>query len=478
MKIAIIGNGLIGSISSIYLSKKGYKVDCIGPELKKAKEKIKGINKETTFSKYNSKEILVSPKFKRKDVIENKRISDNYFEKDNHNFFSLEIADEMGLSKFWGANLPIHYLEEFISNLDLNEEENKFLLDLIPMLNVQDYYKNKFPKFKSDFYKLRDKFEINSSILSIFQERLDINNLPNYKYSNAIFGSDSLKFNNCKRIKGKVERINLTSEKFLTEILIDDGNRKFHKKYNYVFLASGTIGSYRILMNSLGENRIYKLYDRIKHHPMISTLTFIPHIPYPKSHIGMSNLDLKLSIDKNEIVINFHPLESFLKNKFISSFDDKKFLFLKFIFLIIDKFSSIPFSPIWLIRRMYIAAIYLPSNLSSSYIGYENQKVKIIGGLRSDFEKYVMKNLWGKISKELKTKKIFNLFINPLKLKIGADFHYSSSLVNYTDKNGIVKVNNKKTNLIVLDPSSSKDLPIANPSLFFISRAIKMLREI
>ena len=192
----------------------------------------------------------------------------------------------------------------------------------------------------------------------------------------------------------------------------------------------------------------------------------------------MSNLDIKLRIDKNEIFINFHPFESFLKNKFISSLNGKKFLFLKFIFFIIEKFSSIPFSPIWLIRRIYIAAIYLPADLSSSYIGYENQKVKIIGGLRSDFEKYVMKNLWRKISKKLKTKKIFNLFINPLKLRIGSDFHYSSSLVNYTNKNGIVKVNNKKTNVIVLDASSSKDLPIANPSLFFISRAIKMLREI
>ena len=49
---------------------------------------------------------------------------------------------------------------------------------------------------------------------------------------------------------------------------------------------------------------------------MLCTLTIIPALPYPKKHIGMSNLDLKVKVDGNEIFINFHPFESFLKTKY------------------------------------------------------------------------------------------------------------------------------------------------------------------
>ena len=76
-----------------------------------------------------------------------------------------------------------------------------------------------------------------------------------------------------------------------------------------------TIGSYRTVINSLGKRKSIKIYDKIKHHPMLSTLTFIPHLPYPKKHFGMSNLDLKLKIDNNKIYINLN-FRKFLKTKF------------------------------------------------------------------------------------------------------------------------------------------------------------------
>ena len=41
MKIAVIGNGIIGYTASEYLASKGYEIDCIGPEEKNALKMIK-----------------------------------------------------------------------------------------------------------------------------------------------------------------------------------------------------------------------------------------------------------------------------------------------------------------------------------------------------------------------------------------------------------------------------------------------------
>ena len=87
-----------------------------------------------------------------------------------------------------------------------------------------------------------------------------------------------------------------------------------------------------------------------------------------------------------------------------------------------------------------------------------------------------MKTFWKQICLNMKRKKVFNLFTKPLRTEIGADFHYSSSLVNYTNEEGVINYNNKKTNIIVIDSSSSKFLPTPNPTYYFLSRAIKLLR--
>ena len=478
MKIAVIGNGIIGSLSSIYLSRKGYEVDCIGPAIKTAQEKIH-FKEDQIPTNYNNG--FVSPKFKRKDLIKNKFISDLYFPKESQNFFALEIANEFGLAKFWGGNLAFNALNVYIKKLNLSEKEFDFICKNIPMLDIQDYYRRKFPEIKNklDHNNYQKDSEINSSILSIYEKKCDINNLPCHNFSTAIFGTTPLDLSKCNRINGVAKSIdfNKKGKNSLTKIYIDNSRKLFFKEYNYVLIACGAIGSYRLVMNSIKNKKLFKMYNRIKHHPMISTLTFIPNIPYPEKHIGMSNLDLKIKIDNEEIFINFHPFESFLKTKYKFYTNFQKQILGKLTYKLMNKFSFIPLTPLWILRRIYIAAIYLPSDLTSSYIGYEVNKIKIIGGLRSDFEKYVMRKIWRKICSKLRTKYIFNLFLKPIRTEIGADYHYASSLVDYTDEDGLLKFN-KNTNVIVIDSSSSDILPTPNPTLYFLSRAIKLLRKI
>ena len=102
MKICVIGNGIIGHLSSQYLSNKGHNIDCISPDIDLASE----LSQKNNYAKINTKKKeLLSVKFKREDLIHYKKMSDNYFRKKLNNFFALELACEMGLAKFWGANL-------------------------------------------------------------------------------------------------------------------------------------------------------------------------------------------------------------------------------------------------------------------------------------------------------------------------------------------------------------------------------------
>ena len=149
----------------------------------------------------------------------------------------------------------------------------------------------------------------------------------------------------------------------------------------------------------------------------------------------------------------------------------------KFILNFLQVISLIRFSPGWILKRLYVAGIYLPSDFSASYIGFENKKIKIVGGLRSDFEKYVIKELWNDICIAMKKRKIVNLFLKPLIANTGADLHYSGTLIDYTDKDGKINYKGNKTNIMVLDSSSSDILPVPNPTFYFIARAIKLLRN-
>ena len=67
--------------------------------------------------------------------------------------------------------------------------------------------------------------------------------------------------------------------------------------------------------------------------------------------------------------------------------------------------------------------------------------------------------------------------MKPIFSQNGADLHYSSTLKEYTDPDGCVYLDGEKTKLRIIDSSSSDYLPLANPTLYFDTRAIRLLRE-
>lgn len=122
MKIGVLGSGIIGYITSKYLSSKGFEVDCISPKLKTAESFVN--KKDIKEIKYKK---VLSPKFKRKDFINSKFISDTFLKKDTENFLALEIIDEIGLARYWGANLAINGMKKEIDNLCLYDYEKDFI---------------------------------------------------------------------------------------------------------------------------------------------------------------------------------------------------------------------------------------------------------------------------------------------------------------------------------------------------------------
>lgn len=484
MKLAVIGNGIIGSIASSYLSRKGYYVDCIGPDLEDLNsDKFDNIKNKNSFSDN------ISPKFKRSDLLSCKVKSDKFFPKKTNNFFSLELGCEMGLAKYWGANLAYNGLKNDINLLELDNSEKLFLDEYLPKLNVQNFYKNKFnneleQKEVSQYLKgLIDKEdEIKSSVLSIWEDKCEIDNLPNIEFSKAVFGAVPMKNINYKRILGKVLKIEINPKEAAfnekIKLYLEINNYEYTYSYDYVFMACGAIGSYRLFKQSFEDANCM---DQIFHHPILTSLTFIPKIPYPKKHIGMCNLDLKCNLNDESAFINFFPsislAKSLLKSKsFVNNFKIVKYLLIM-VYKTLIKTSNIPFSPGWIIRRTYFSAIYLPYKYSNANIKFSNNYIEISSKKNSKDYKKIINKLWKRIIKYNSKRGIYNLLLKPIFSPNGADLHYSSTLKEYTDSNGCVNLDGKLTKLRIIDSSSSDYLPIANPTLYFISRAIRLLRE-
>ena len=73
---------------------------------------------------------------------------------------------------------------------------------------------------------------------------------------------------------------------------------------------------------------------------------------------------------------------------------------------------------------------------------------------------------------------IFVILLKPKIVKTGGDMHYASTLKNHTDKDGKLIVNNQiLENVTVVDSSSSRNLPTPNPTYYFVSRAIRLIRK-
>lgn len=486
MKIAVIGNGIIGYVVSKYLSKKGFDVQCISPTLESAEAHLR--DKKLKLKNQNQK-INISPKLKREDVIRCKSTSDLYYSKETNDFFALELACEMGLSKYWGANLACAALDNDIRKLKLGKFEKEFLKSIIPILDVQEFYSkksNKQKNIKEYFDRLSTKrFELKSSKLAIWENKCLVNNLPGFNFSKAIFGNSFDKKIDYKIIDGRVNKIHLDkkNKKLLKlEIKLSNNNHKtFHEKYDYVFVCCGAIGSYRLIRDSFNYKSIEK--DIIKHHPLLATVCFIPSIPYPVNHFETANINLECKLKNDKVYINFIPLLGSLKEIIYQSLKRKKINFLKptivLILKFINRFSNIPLSPGWFLRRIYISNIVLSSKFTSSEIFYRSGKISIKGKFIKKFHEYVFNNIWPSLILELRKRKIYNLFFKPIIVAKGADLHYASTLFKKTDNDGSILINEDYIkNLKILDASSSEYLPTANPTYYFIARAIKLISKI
>ena len=479
MKIAVIGSGIIGYMVSSYLTKNGHEVDCIAPTLESAK----------SSSSYNEKKFInhkgsVSPKYKRKDFQNSKFVSDNFYPKNLSNFIGLEIIDEIGLAKYWGANLAIGGLIEEIRNLDLDEEEKDFIKSKIPVLDVLGFYSeinNEINPLK-EINKNNFFLDIKSSTLAIWKDKCDPENMPDERKNHAIFGSDFNPSINYNRIDGYVEKINFKSNSSDLSLNIKTINGKKEFVYDHILIAGGAIGSYRLVANSISEKKSIDLYSRIKHHPILVSLCFVPFIKYPKNYISMSNFDIRINSKVGNTYINFFPFRGAIKALFREKFKlivNKRSIFLiKQIKKFIDNLPDLPIFPGWWINRLYVSNIYIPSDFTASFISKKDNKIDLIGGYRFDFEKVILRRLWPSIIYKLLKNKIFVILLNPKIVKTGGDMHYASTLVNYTDKNGKLIFKNKiLENVTVVDSSSSANLPTPNPTYYFVSRAIRLLRK-
>ena len=70
MRIAIIGNGIIGYAANKYLNAHGYKIDLISPDFERLK---RNMDKKKFFylknNNYKYQRLKISPKFFRKDIL-------------------------------------------------------------------------------------------------------------------------------------------------------------------------------------------------------------------------------------------------------------------------------------------------------------------------------------------------------------------------------------------------------------------------
>jgi hypothetical protein len=480
MKIAVVGSGIIGYVASSYLSDQGHTVDCISPKSKQTYTKSNEISKSKKYHK------PVSPKFERPDFIENSIESESYFPKSKFNFIGTELINEIGLAKFWGANLAVDALAKDIENLHLSKNEKLSLEKYIPILNVQNYYekninnpnqKSKFSFFKLENRKLSKNFF--TSKLAIFSDKINPQQLPDDRPDNAIFGSYFQSPKTYNRVDAKVEKIIFNSDGKNPFVLLEDSSLV---EYDYIIVACGAIGSYRLILNSLKNVPNYNTFSRLKHHPLVSTICLVPKIRYPNKFISMSNFDFKFSEKNAEGYLNFFPLygavKAIMRNR-DSEISKKTILLISKIKKLIDKLPDNPLFPGWWIHRLYVVNIYFQSDFSASFINYEKGMINLFGGFRFDFEKTCLRSSYPLLIKTLLRKKIFSFLPFPILAETGADLHYSSTLTNYVDENGLIKKDFlEEQKVIIVDSSSTNYLPNPNPTYYFMARAIKLLRGI
>ena len=232
MKIAVIGNGIVGRMVSKYLISNGIEIDLISVNSAKHKEIAKTkLSYKVNYSSKNN--YSKSPKFNRKDFLLAKTKSDSILLKNNYNFLGLELSTSFGLANFWGANIAADENKILIDNLRLTKEESSLLLKEIPILDVQKHYNNhnKIPTNSDDT-------QIYSSKLAVWRDKCEPCGECNL-HCGAIYGNhfeeiESDKFN---LIDGYVEKIFQGSLQNQVNILIHINKQILTYTYDFVVVA-------------------------------------------------------------------------------------------------------------------------------------------------------------------------------------------------------------------------------------------------
>ena len=410
MKIAVIGSGLSGLVTSKILLEKNFDVTMISCQFKdfEKKDNFGAISKLKNRSfKYEDSSFINSNKiFKKINNIE------------LINFFLSSVLTDGGLSNFWGAGLEVPD-DNYLKNLNYNFNKNKglkflnsiFLMDQNKLDLISDYYNDKiiknlfsYNKLNIYFSELKLAFKKNYTGDKLNDESIfEYNDILNLLHANKKFNLKNLNF--LTNIEKNNKKYNL-----ITKRIIDQQMEKL-LDFDKIFICAGTIGSTILFNNILGLDNFS---SKLHHHPMLKLAYFkinnsniSNNFNYPLLNINIKNSDER--IDKGSFI--------FLKNILNKIFGLKN--------------SNKIFHNL---KKYFVAGnLFLPSDLITTQITFLNKKIVIDSKLSPNFFEY-----------KKRTKKKLNTFFGQMNylplpfqnmqlMEVGSDSHYTSTLYNMSN---------------------------------------------
>lgn len=405
MKIAVIGSGLSGLLTSKILLEKNHDVSLIDYEQVDKKK----IEKFGTISKFKN----ISFKYEDQRFINSNKNFTSLNNVNVENFFLSSVLANGGLSNFWGAGLEIpdqNYLKNLDYNFDLNrghELLNSLFLDNQNNKSlINEYYNDKIVKslFSNNklniyFTKLKLAFKKNYSgdILNdqVIFEYKDILNL--------LLGNKKFIFNKSNfliDLEKNNETYNLITKKVLDEKIEKINN------FDKVFICAGTIGSTILFNNIL---KLKNFHSKIYHHPMLKLVYFKINNSKINNNFNYPLLNINIKNPQNQEIKGSVIYLKDVENKIFGFKNSNK------IFNIIKK-------------NFLAGNLFLPSDLVNTEVKFINEKVYITSKLSSKFLDY-RKKIKMKLNRFFREMNYFPIPIQNMQLmEIGSDSHYTSTL--------------------------------------------------
>jgi ferredoxin len=471
INVLIVGTGLTSYVIQKYLKLYGINHATIGPSCS---------HDASLNASSASPTGTLSPKFQRADFLYDYSLQESHFPGEERNFLRFESSSLAGLSAYWGANMPSKLFDS------LDTEISSFIHSVIPLTTVDRIYETSDRDISSSrgrLYSLAKMTRPNNT-LELIVPQLAIEGescIPCgrcMEKCSAIFSSISCGTPN---IKGVVQSISYNHDLDNMQVSYTDSSAEYLIYANYIILASGAVSSYRIASTHIAHPHVAR---RIKHHPLITTLLFIPNKPALQRQLTMSNLDILIrphgehaQNPTRNAYCNIFPVYTIIK-----SGNYKKQRINLAIALVYHLACSRPLSIFT--KRLYICNIYLSDELSASYISVQKAssstsrlEVNIDGGFRSDIRKVFMKYI-NPILGSLWKYGIFKLPFTDKLSKPGADMHYAATLCNEVTEECVLKsdvIPNDR--LFILDSSILRSIPVQNPTPLILGNAIRLLRD-